>query len=120
MHPFPPSAELQFLIGLEVGQVCLDPWSTQFRFVDAGQITVEGPFEHVDVAGQSHLHQAKSEQDTGPVFLRDLIQQRITKLESDRFRLTISFSNGSMLRIASEEGPFENGHIDHPAGFVVF
>lgn len=58
MHPFPPAAELQFLVGLEVGQICLDPWSTQLRFADGGRIMIEGPFDHQDADGQVHAHQA--------------------------------------------------------------
>ncbi|HVI33226.1 hypothetical protein [Phenylobacterium sp.] len=123
MHPFPPAADLQFLIGLEVGQVCLDPWSTQVRFSDGGQITIEGPFEHVDAAGQTHSHQASDEQDVGPVFLRELIQQRITALDSEPRSLTLTFANGALLRISSEEGPYESGQIHPPSGeggLVVF
>ncbi|HEX3699242.1 MAG TPA: DUF6188 family protein [Phenylobacterium sp.] len=114
MHPFPPTTELQFLAGLEIGQICLDPWSTQIRFSDGGQITIEGPFEHVDAEGQPHLHQAGDDQDRGPVFLRDLIQQRITVVESEPARLTLSFANGARLRISSEAIPYESGQIYPP------
>ena len=65
MKPFPPEGDLQFLVGLEVGQVCLDPWSTQLRFSDGGQITLEGPFEHCDVQGAWHAHQSDETQDLG-------------------------------------------------------
>jgi hypothetical protein len=42
MHCLPTAEELAFLVGLEVEQVCLDPWSTQFRFAEGGQITGNG------------------------------------------------------------------------------
>ena len=114
MHPFPPPAELQFLIGLEVGQICLDPWSTQVRFSEGGQLTIEGPFEHRDAQGNWHLHQAGDEQDLGPVFLRQLTQQRISMLQSDASRLTLAFGNGAVLRIWSEAMPSESGQIYPP------
>lgn len=114
MYSFPPAAKLQFLLGLEVGQVCLDPSSTQIRFSDGGQITIEGSFEHVDLQGQAHIHQAADGQDSGPVFLRDLIQQRITAIESDPTRLTLAFSNGAVLRLRSETIPYESGQIYPP------
>lgn len=117
MRQFPLATELQFLIGLEVGQICLDPWSTQIRFTDGGQITVVGRFEHVDVHGRSHLHQADEKQDHGPVFLRELIQQRITLFQREPSCLTLAFANGSVLRIWSETGPYEDGEI-HPPGAV--
>jgi len=115
MHPFPPASDLQFLVGLEIGQICLDPWSTQLRFADGGRITIEGPFEHLDAQGKSHFHQAGDERDRGAVFLRDLLQQQITLLESEPRRLTLVFENGARLRIVSEEIPYESGQI-HPPG----
>ena len=114
MHPFPPASELQFLVGLEVGQIRLDPWSTQFCFADGGRITVEGPFDHLDAEGQLHSHHAKEGQDRGPVFFRDLIQQQITLVESEPGRLTLMFGNGARLRLLSEETPYESCQIYPP------
>jgi hypothetical protein len=105
---------LQFLVGLEVGQIRLDPWSIQVRFSDGGHITIEGPFEHVDTQGRSHMHQVRDEQDRGPVFLRELVQQRITMLQSEDTRLTVAFSNGAFLRLCSDTVPYESGQIYPP------
>ncbi len=123
MHPFPKADDLEFLVGLEVGQVCLDSWSTQLRFSGGGQITVEGDFEHVDAQGRSHIHQSGDEQNVGPVFLRDLIQQRVTELKVEPFSLTLSFSSGSTLLVRSDEGSYECGQIyppDRPDSPIVF
>lgn len=114
MHPFPPSDELSFLVGLEVGQVCLDPWSTQLRFSDGGQITIEGPYEHTDIHQVAHTHQTGDVQDRGPVFLRDLIQKRIVAVQRSDWLLTLVFENGAALRINSEPGPYESGQICAP------
>lgn len=116
MHPFPPTSELQFLVGFEVSQICLDPWSTQVRFSEGGQITVEGPFEHLDIQGRSHLHQTGDERDTGPIFLRELIQKRIAMVQRDATRLTIAFDNGAILKLWSEATPYESGQIFRPGG----
>ncbi len=114
MYPFPPASELRFLVGLEIGQICLDPWSTQFRFADGGRITLEGSFDHLDAEGRLHSHQAEEGQDRGPVFFRDLIQQQITRLESEPRRLTLWFGNGARLLLMSEEIPYESGQIYPP------
>ncbi|MFO0530372.1 hypothetical protein [Brevundimonas sp.] len=119
MHPFPPASELQFLIGLEVGQICLDPWSTQFRFSEGGQITIEGPFEYLDAVGKAHVHQAADDQDRGPVHFRDLIQRRITSVEVEPLRLMLGFENGAQLSIVSEIGRYENGQISPPSGHAL-
>ncbi|MNI24109.1 hypothetical protein D3C73_777180 [compost metagenome] len=114
MHAFPPATDLQFLVGLEVGQICLDPWSTQLRFADGGRISIEGPFDHRDAQGQLHTHQTGEGQDHGAVFFRDLIQQQITFLESEPKRLTLVFGNGARLRIVSEKISYEGGQIYPP------
>jgi hypothetical protein len=114
MRAFPPASELQFLVGLEIEQICLDPWSTQFRLNGGVNISVQGSFEHVDLQGRSHEHQCGEEQDRGPVFLRELIQQRISLLHLEPHCLTLSFGNGSRLRIRSEVGPYEDGQIYPP------
>lgn len=115
MHPFPPATDLEFLIGLEVGQICLDAWQTQVRFWDGGQITICGPFEHLDATGCWRRHQSEDARDIGPVFLRDLIQQRVTALEREAWRLTLTFDNGARLRIESEDIPYESGQIHPPS-----
>ena len=114
MHPFPPSATVGFLVGLEIGQVCLDPWSTQFRFADGGRIMIEGAFEYIDLGGRTHAHQSGDAQDTGPVFFREMLQQRIVSLEAEPFVLTLRFGNCTALRIHSDEGRYECGQIYPP------
>jgi hypothetical protein len=114
MHRFPPRETLGFLAGLEIGQICLDPWSTQFRFADGGQITVEGRFENIDAGGRTHSHQAEDAQDTGPVLFRELLQQRIVSLDAEPFVLTLVFEKGSALRIHTDEGRYECGQIYPP------
>jgi hypothetical protein len=123
MHLFPREEELRFLIGLEVGQVCLDPWSIQFRFSEGVRMTVQEQFEHVDARGTRHVHQASDERDTGPVFLRELVQQRVTKLTVEPLLLTLHFSNGAAILVRTMEGPYECGQIyppGQPAKPIVF
>jgi len=123
MHPFPPPDALAFLVGKEIGQIALDPWGAQFRFSDAGCISIGGKFEHLDATGQSRSHQDCDEQDRGPVFFRDLLQQSIVRVAVEPLLLTLTFTNGSVLRIYSDEGPYECGLIsrsDDPADAMVF
>ena len=122
MHPFPPAADLQFLVGKQIGQITLDPYSLQFRFVNGGQITVEGRIEHVDPAGEMHLHDCQARTGAA-LYLHQLLQHRITTVEAEPFCLSITFEDGALLRVFSDKGPYERGHID-PAdprcGLIVF
>ena len=116
MHAFPPAAELEFLVGLEIGQVCLDPWSIQLMFSEGGHIAVEGPLEHVDLAGNIHRHQDGDEQDRGPVFLRELIQRRITQVAVDGLCLSLFIDGGAILRLFADASPYECVLIYPPDG----
>lgn len=123
MHPFPSSDALAFLVGKEIGQIALDPWGTQFRFSDAGCISIQGKFEHLDGTGRSRSHQGSEEQDRGPVFFRDLLQQTVVRVKVEPLLLALTFTNGSALRIYSDDGLCECGQISRssdPADVIVF
>ena len=122
MHPFPPSDDLQFLVGGTIEQIALDPWSLQFRFADAGQITVEGRIEHVDTGGLTHSHDCQ-ERTGEALYLHQLLQHSITAVETEPLCLSLTFASGAILRIFTELGGFECGQInflgkDH--GYIVF
>lgn len=110
MHPFPSAAELQFLVGEEIGQICLDPYGLQFRFVSLGQISVAWRIEHVARDGQSHAHDCEA-QTPEALYLHQLLQHHITKVETEPYRLSLTFDDGAILRVFSEKGRYECGHI---------
>jgi hypothetical protein len=106
MHQFPPSADLQFLLGKTLGQIALDPWSIQFRFGDSGQITVEWRIEHIDPDGLTHAHDCQKR--TGePLYLHQLLLQSITAVDAEPLCLSLTFANGAILRIFTELGGLE-------------
>ncbi|MGZ3173003.1 MAG: hypothetical protein ACXWJC_08095 [Croceibacterium sp.] len=123
MHAFPPSSELQFLVGKELCQIAFDPNSVQFRWSEGGQITVNDEMEHVDESGTVHFYDCTAY--TGPsLLLHRLIQKKIVMLEVQPFCLTLGFEGGQLLRLRSEEGPWECGLIalsdDLADGWIVF
>jgi hypothetical protein len=110
MHQFPPTADLQFLLGETLGQIALEPWSLQFRFGDGGQISVEGRIEHVDAGGLTHSHDCRKR--TGEaLYLHLLLQHSITAVDAEPLCLSLTFANGAILRIFTELGGFECGQI---------
>jgi hypothetical protein len=123
MHQFPPSADLQFLLGETFGQIALDPWSIQFRFAAGGQVTVEGQIEHVDEGGSTHPHDCENR--TGEaLYLHQLLQHPITAVDAEPLCLSLTFASGAILRIFTELGGFECGQIYPPKpsgrGIIVF
>lgn len=114
MNPFPAADRLQFLVGLEVEQICLDPWTIQLRLSGDGRITTDGELQHTDARGDMHIYNAGEERDMGPVYLRELVQERIAGFSVEPLRLTLSFSNGAALSILTEGGPYEWGQIYPP------
>jgi|GEM_PF-1573468 hypothetical protein len=114
MHQFPGASELQFLIGLELNQIRLGQWNIQLYF-ESAQIFIEGDLEHVDKAGTVRRHNT-DESRLSPLFLHHLFGQKIQMLEVEPFRLILAFDDGDILRIFSDEGPYESGQISDQNG----
>ena len=111
MHAFPPAADLQFLMGLEVQQICLDPWGVRFQLHPEGSLYIEKLFEHSTADGKTYQHDV-ADRTVRPLLLYDLVQQAITRVASEPAWLTLGFANGSTLRIFAEVGGmYESGQI---------
>jgi hypothetical protein len=119
MHPFPPAEDLQFLVGDEIIQIALDPYSIQFRFARGSKITVEGKIEHIDANGLSHSYDCMA-RSAEPLYLHQLLQHAISLVEVQSLSLSLTFANRVVLRIYSELGPYECGQIYTAQGFIVF
>lgn len=119
MHPFPENPKLEFLVGAELEQVCFGRWQIQLNF-DKGRISVEGELEHVDKAGKVRRHNT-DEDRLAPFFLHHLFGQKVRLMEVEPFRLTLAFDGGDIIRILSDEGPYECGQIyDKDGQLTVF
>jgi hypothetical protein len=108
-----PTADLQFLVGEVFGQICLDPYSLQFRFAGGGQITVEGRIEHLDSGGLTHPYNCQ-DPDGQELDLHQLLQRTISAVRAEPLCLTLTFDDRAVLRIFTELGSFECGQIYPP------
>jgi hypothetical protein len=119
MHTFPETLKLQFLVGAELEQVCFALWQIQFNF-NKGRIIVEGELEHLDKAGKVRRHNT-DEDRLSPFFLHHLFVQKVRLIEVEPFRLTLAFDGGDIIRILTDEGPYECGHIyDEDGQLTIF
>jgi len=114
MHPFPEASSLQFLVGKELEQVCLGQWQIQLNF-DKGHISIEGDLEHVDKAGAVRRHNT-DESRLSPIVLHHLFGQKVQMISVEPFCLTLAFNGGDIVRIFSDEGPYECGQIYNEEG----
>jgi len=105
MHLFSSPDLLQFLVGKELGQVCLDPFSLQFHFDSRRHITVEGRIEHVDEAGVVHSHDCQV-RDGAAVYLHQLLQHKVASIDVQPLCLSLIFDSGAILRIFTDEGQY--------------
>ncbi len=117
MHPFPEASELQFLVGEELNQICLGRWQINLNFGSV-YIAVEGDLDHVDKAGTVRRYNT-DESRLSPLFLHQLLGQKVRMLEVEPFRLTLAFKEGDILRILSDEGPYECGQISDENGIQI-
>jgi hypothetical protein len=123
MHPFPPAADLQFLVGDQIAQIALDPYDIQFRLSSGCRITVEHRIEHVDERGVVHLHDCMSGSREA-LYLHQLLQHPVSSVDTEPLCLSLTFKNGAVLRVFSEIGSYECGQIfpseGSGRGFIVF
>lgn len=99
---FPSATDLSFLIGDRIGQVRLDPWSLQFIFTSKSGISVRGRIEHVDEAGNIHLHDCRRRKRNA-IYLHQLIECPITGVNVKPDCLSIQFEGGAILRMFSDD-----------------
>lgn len=118
MQPFPPTSELSHLVGDTLGQVRLDPYSTQFLFERTKMLTVLA-LEHVEPDGKLWRYENIADQ-SGPTLLHRLVGDTVRSLRVEAMRLTLEFESGALLRVFSDLEPYEAGTIEGPDGLIVF
>lgn len=97
--------------------VTLMRWQTHFEF-DKAQLNIESAFEHVDSEGK--LWRLSHDGDgLEPVNLRRLCQQQVSMISVDALTLILGFSNGDLLRIFTEIGPYECGQLHDDEGNII-
>ena len=119
MHPFPSAADLHFFVGKELQQICLGQWQVWLHFGGKAHISIEGGFEHVDKAGFVRSHNL--EERLAPICFRNLCGQKVRLVEVQKLRLTLAFDGGDLIRVHTDEGPYERGQIyDDKGDLTVF
>lgn len=116
MHKFPVASEIQFLVGCELQSITLMRWQVHFEF-DRAKINVEVALEHIDPSGIKSSH--GNDDDWPPSMnLQRLCQQKVKMVSVEPFCLTLAFNGGDIIRIPSEEGPYECGQIYDAVGNI--
>lgn len=116
MHPFPELPQLQFLIGSDLEQICLGIWQIDLSF-SKGAISVQGDLEHLAQDGSVRRHNT-DEDRLAPICLHHLLGQKVCTVEREPFLLALGFEGGDTIRIFSEDGPYESGHLYNEAGLM--
>ena len=120
MYPFPPASELQSLLGEVLAQVSLDPFQVQFRFESGRCLVAAFRIEHVEPNGTVRAYGCEAWAGP-PLLLHRLLQHRVAAVAREDLCLTLTFDDGSALRVFSDLGAYECGQLWAPGGdWVVF
>ncbi|MEO1729949.1 MAG: hypothetical protein AAFR64_04355 [Pseudomonadota bacterium] len=118
---FPPTSELDFLIGKEVAQVAFVTDGIRFIWWEGGEIRVTSDFEHKDQKGV--CYRLGDVFRDPPSLLHRLIQSKVSAIQVNDCSLTLTFDDGQEL-IFDSTGIGENGLIqigaDLSDGWIVF
>jgi hypothetical protein len=117
MYRFPVTEDLAFLVGDEVISVTLASYAVDIKFAGGSLIRVELGLEYVDIKGKQQIYDPQRRFECGPIFFHAIVGDRVTRLDSDDFRLTFVFSSGQTLVILSDDSRHEAGQI-MPATYV--
>ncbi|HEY3910081.1 MAG TPA: hypothetical protein VGM07_09335 [Stellaceae bacterium] len=110
MYKPPSPADLSLLDKKQLTMCCFAEYSVYLHFGDGTIVTVESAFEHVISGKRPHKYSFPINDSK----LMRLIAQRVEVLyaQSDG-TLCLQFSNGDMLIIKGENGPYEAYHIQY-------
>jgi hypothetical protein len=117
MRAFPPSADLPPFIGDTLWQIRFDPNSLQFVFESGLRLVSQDSTEHVQPDGRVLRYENEAFRDP-PTLLHRLIGKSVTSVGREDLMLTLTFSDGAVLRVFSEVGAYESGQIEHADGSV--
>ena len=109
MQLFPPSNELQFLLGKEVASVRFEPSGVHFMWWEGGEIHAMRNFDHTDQEGVQHQF---GDRRSDPLsMLHRLVQRKVAALDVNDNSLTLAFDDGQTLVFYAEAGTGEHGLI---------
>jgi hypothetical protein len=119
MHKF-TNYDLSFLKGSELTQIILvTRYAVTFVFTDLTQITVEHGFEYIR-RRDNRVFSYHLQKGIEPVYFHELMEHRIEQVEVADYDLWLTFDNGDVLNIKSDDGRFEAGQIQKPGTYIVF
>ncbi|WP_430398788.1 hypothetical protein [Ferrovibrio sp.] len=117
MKPFPPAANLNFLLGRRLSAVSQALYHVAFHFDDDVFIIVEYVFD-VRQGTVTYLHDVLAGLDT--VRILPLLERQVQKVEVDQLALSLQFDDDLVLTIHTRFGPFESGHIGRKGDLIIF
>jgi len=118
MKEFPPATEMSHLIGDMLMQICLDPYSIQFRF-ERNLLVSEFAVEQTEPDGTAWSYNCIAAEAPASMLHR-LVGRTVANVKSRGFRLTLLFDNGATLHVLADDGPNEAGHIEGCDKLIVF
>ena len=101
-----------------LAQVLLDPFQVQFRFESGRCLVAALRIEHVEPNGT--VRPCGCSASEGPtLLLHRLLQRTVAAVAREDLCLTLTFYDGSALRVFSDLGPYEAGQLWAPDGSLV-
>lgn len=114
MRPFPPISELAFLIGAKVESVAFGPYNVTLFFQGHSQITSEHIIEIVSPDERLDRYDVTAQLGDPGIF-DHITGKGIVKLDTEDLALSLTFEDGTKIRIYTAIGPYESGQISHQA-----
>jgi hypothetical protein len=118
MQPFPDRNELQFLIGLRISNVILQPYSIDFTFEDNSFLVVEHCLVHKFSEADFDTFDIQNGYISNR--LHSVVSKKIVGIKAETWALSLCLKDGQVLQIVSNPGPLESGHFSRHGKVLVF
>jgi hypothetical protein len=97
-------------VGEVLAQVLLDTFQVQFKFESGSCLVAAFRVEHVEPNGTAWPYGCEAWEGP-PLLLHRLLQHRVAAVAREDLCLTLTFDDGSALRVFSDLGPYESGKL---------
>ena len=116
MYKLSNKTDVDFLRQQQLQTICFAEYSLYLHFDDEIVITVEGQFQHKAGRGKKQNYSFPIETSCLMRLLGTSVRRIEIKNEED---LLLEFSNGDLLLLEGQNGPYEAYQIRHGGGLII-
>jgi hypothetical protein len=115
MRKFTPEDDFSYLKGCTLTRVSIDRYQISLLFAEEIQIVLEYGLEYAP-AKNSEALRYDIQVGCGAISFHECLEKQIAHIRTDETGVDLEFEGGATIRLLTDDGPYESGHILRPRG----